>query len=502
MIKKIIKPALTAAIIAAAITSAVMTAPAADDAGIAAENLTGECTIISDGEAAENITSQCTIIADGKSAPRSLTDDSHYTYFECAGDSCVIEITSPRAVHGIYIEFAEMPAGRWYITPAERTSVLGSADYLHRYVDLSRYPTESLTLRFPFHVKISDIYILSEGVLPSWVQVWEPPYERADLMLMPTHSDDEHLFFAGILPYCSAHGIKAQVVYTVNHNDSLVRPHELLNGLWEAGVTHYPVIGKAPDLYSMGLSAAERVFAGAGYDHDYFVAWQVENLRRFKPLVVVEHADDGEYGHGAHILNNVTMKEAAELSADPESYPDSAEKYGVWDLPKLYVHVYGKRSIVLNWDEPLEYFGGRTAFQVSQDAYRHHESQQVFSSLSDWLYGKDGKSVTAAYQIGPNSPCRFGLYRTTVGEDIEKKSFFENVTLYPDEETPPDNGENPPPETDIPTDTDKNTHADTTEAESGTRSDSDRLIAGALIAAVLAVTVLSGAAVLVSKCRK
>lgn len=485
MINKLIRLALAGA--AAAVLMLTVTAvQAADDAQTEAENLTPDCTIT----------------ADGKTAPKSLTDNSHYTYFESSGDSCVIEITAPRAVHGIYIEFAEMPAERWYITPRERTAVLGSADYLHRYVDLTRYPSERLTIEFPFHVKISDIYLLSEGTLPSWVQVWDPPYERADLMLMPTHSDDEHLFFAGILPYCSANGIKAQVVYTVNHNDSLVRPHELLNGLWEAGVTHYPVIGKAPDLYSMGLSAAESVFTAAGYSHDFFVAWQVENIRRFKPLVVVEHADDGEYGHGAHILNNVTMKEAAELSADPSAYPDSAEKYGVWDLPKLYVHVYEKRTINLNWDDPLEYFGGRSAFQVSQDAYRHHRSQHVFSSLSDWLYGKDGVSVTAASQIGPNSPCRFGLYRTTVGEDIQKNSFFENVTLYPDEEMPPVNGENPPPETDISTDTDINAPADTEYKEDSPRGNGDRLIAVAIIAVVLAVTVLSGASVLVAKCRK
>ena len=464
---------------------------------------------------AENISPYCTFIADGKTAPRSLTDDSHYTYFEAEGDSCVIEISAPRAVHGIYIEFAEMPSHSWYIAPLERTVVLGSADYLHSYVDLSRYPSDSLTLKFPFHVKISDIYLLSEGELPSWVQVWEKPYKRADLMLMPTHSDDEHLFFAGILPYCSANGIKAQVVYTVNHNDSLVRPHELLNGLWEAGVTHYPVIGKAPDLYSMGLGAAESVFSAAGYSHDFFVEWQVENLRRFKPLVVVEHADNGEYGHGAHILNNVTMKEAAELSADPTKYPASAEKYGVWDLPKLYIHVYSKRTLTLNWDEPLEHFGGRSAFQVSQDAYRHHRSQHVFPSLSDWLYGKDGVSVTAAAQIGVNSPCRYGLYRSTVGDDIQKNSFFENLTLYPGEEespsTPESDDQTIPDESEASPGSESGTETlDPTHkkspAEAGERNGgvfgSDRLTAVAIITAASAAAAILSAAVLIPLRRK
>ena len=47
---------------------------------------------------------------------------------------------------------------------------------------------------------VCDISVFSEGDLPQWVQVWQPQCEKADIMLLSTHSDDEQLFFAGLLP--------------------------------------------------------------------------------------------------------------------------------------------------------------------------------------------------------------------------------------------------------------------------------------------------------------
>ena len=37
---------------------------------------------------------------------------------------------------------------------------------------------------------------LSAGELPDFVQIWNPPCEKADMMIITTHSDDEQLFFA------------------------------------------------------------------------------------------------------------------------------------------------------------------------------------------------------------------------------------------------------------------------------------------------------------------
>ena len=109
---------------------------------------------------------------------------------------------------------------------------------------------------------------------------------------------------------------------------------------------------------------------------------------------------------------------------DPEQFPESARQYGVWDIPKTYLHLYGENPIVMNWDIPLESFGGMTAYEVTRDlGFPCHVSQQIY--YSDFFRGME-----RAADITVNSPCEFGLFRSTVGEDTGKKDFFENVTTH------------------------------------------------------------------------
>jgi hypothetical protein len=51
----------------------------------------------------------------------------------------------------------------------------------------------------------------------------------------------------------------------------------------------------------------------------------------------------------------------------------------------------------------------------------------------EWIYGTDGK-LTKASQIKKYSPCQFGLYRSTVGADVLKNDFLENITTYAQQE--------------------------------------------------------------------
>jgi LmbE family N-acetylglucosaminyl deacetylase len=189
------------------------------------------------------------------------------------------------------------------------------------------------------------------------------------------------------------------------------RMHEALNGLWTVGVPNYPVVGPFDDKVASkdSLAAATEV-----YGHDAVLAFQVETLRRFKPLVVVGHDLKGEYGHGAHRLNALTLTEALELSGDAGSYPQSVAAYGLWDVPKAYLHLYAKNKIVMDWTVPLDSFAGRTAFDMAVEGYDKHVSQHRYAF---------------AVKLGGTwEDCRkFGLYRSTVGLDIEKNDLFENL---------------------------------------------------------------------------
>ena len=251
-------------------------------------------------------------------------------------------------------------------------------------------------------------------------------------MLFSSHADDEHLFFAGVLPYCAANGIEAQVVYMTNHNDNPIRNTELLNGLWAVGIRNYPVISRFPDLFSESLAEALRVYKSRGISQDDFTVFCVENIRRFKPLVAVGHDVNGEYGHGTHMMSAIALMKAVSLAGDESFHNESFEKYGVWDTPKTYIFLWNERRIVLRINEPLPFFDGKTAFQVSQYGFSYHKSQH-WTWFNGWLNGNAQAPITRSTQIRRYQPGNFGLYRTLVGDDsVDAVDFFENITLIKD----------------------------------------------------------------------
>ncbi|MBR5295567.1 MAG: PIG-L family deacetylase, partial [Clostridia bacterium] len=267
------------------------------------------------------------------------------------------------------------------------------------------------------------------GEVPSWVQRWEEPLEKADLCLFSSHADDEQLFFAGVLPYYAGEkGYAVQVIYFSDHNKKPLRRHELLSGLWAVGVKSYPVISSFPDRYSTSQAEAEKHLQESGFTREDVLSFQVEMIRRFQPLVVVGHDPSGEYGHGQHMLNSATLQEAVLSAGNEENFPDSAEKYGVWEVPKTYLHLLDENEIVMDWDTPLEFFGGKSAFEISQIGFSYHKSQHKYWFYT-WLFGENGK-IEKASQIKTYSPCKYGLFRSLVGPDLNKNDFFENLLTY------------------------------------------------------------------------
>ena len=303
--------------------------------------------------------------------------------------------------------------------------------FLHVFLDLEElfgYAPEAATLTFGSgEALLNELWAFGPGQVPDWVQQWMPPVEgAADLVLFSTHGDDEQLFFAGMLPYYSRElGYNVQVVYMTGHrNMSMRRSHEMLDGLWAVGVRHYPVFGSFGDYNSSSGAEAYQIYRNKGITREEILAFVVENVRRFHPKVAVGHDLQGEYGHGMHMVYAELLYEAVEISSDGSQFPESAERYGVWDVPKTYLHLYPESQIMMDWDVPLDSFGGMTAFEVTKElGFPCHISQQTYYS---WYFaGKD-----TAEEITEYSPREFGLYRSTVGEDVLKNDFFENVTTH------------------------------------------------------------------------
>lgn len=364
--------------------------------------------------------------------PAALADGNFRTR-ATVSEPLTIEGEEPAAA--LYLSFYETPTA---LTLSDGTrKVSYTASYLHEYIDLTELfgtAPRAVTLTFEETTELTDLYLLSPGVLPEWVQRWSPHCEKADLLLLSSHADDDQLFFAGVLPtYAGERGNRVQVVYFTDHKKEPHRRHELLNGLWTVGVTAYPVINTAfPDHYSASIPQAIATIARYGYTEEDAVRIQVELLRRFRPQVVLGHDLEGEYGHGMHRLSAACLTKSVPLAADPDYDPASAEKYGVWDTPKLYLHSYPQNEIVLNWDLPLKRFGGKTAYQMSREGFDCHVSQNIYW-FRQWLRGNRDE-YTSATQIQTYSPCKFGLYRTTVGPDWDKNDFFEHLMPYKEQE--------------------------------------------------------------------
>ncbi len=90
-----------------------------------------------------------------------------------------------------------------------------------------------------------------------------------------------------------------------------MREHEKLDGLWADGLRNYPVSGDCPDIYADTLKQAQ-----GQHDMEEVTGFLVEQIRRFRPQVVVTHDLNGEYGHGFHMLTAKAVTEAVEKAEE------------------------------------------------------------------------------------------------------------------------------------------------------------------------------------------
>lgn len=254
-------------------------------------------------------------------------------------------------------------------------------------------------------LSIREIYCFSEGERDTELaHIWQPQAEKADLMFIATHPDDELLWFGGAIPYYAGELKKAvQVVYATCSAD--FRRIELLDGLWHCGVRTYPTIGDFED-----FSDPDPKIILTAWGKDKILSYLVEEIRRCRPEVIVTQDAQGEYGHVQHIALVGCVREAVALAADGEYRPELGES---WQAKKLYLHL-GEGTTVMDWSRPLNRFNGRDGFEVAQEAFGYHKSQ-----------GADKYSVARPGEA--NDSTLFTLVFSAVGADTLGGDFLENV---------------------------------------------------------------------------
>ena len=100
--------------------------------------------------------------------------------------------------------------GKW------RTAASCGTDYLTGYVQLETPVSAVRIVPQSGRMYIAEVHVFAEGDAPDWVQRWEPPLEKADLLVISGHPDDEVLFMGGTIPYSAGQlGKAVQVAYIV-----------------------------------------------------------------------------------------------------------------------------------------------------------------------------------------------------------------------------------------------------------------------------------------------
>lgn len=369
---------------------------------------------------ANDITEDCKFKVCSSGRKYTLMTDKKYTsYWESNKIKTPwIAITAPegKPIAGLYVCFGNMPES-WEIQTSDDgkdwfTAVPGDTRFLHAYVALpqpAQHVRLAVTSEKKTALRINDLFVLSEGDLPDWVQVWQPTEEKADILFLSTHPDDELIFFGGAIPtYAVEQQRKVVVAYFSRSNTT--RSSELLNGLWHMGVRTYPVIGNFKDSYAKNLKAAYKSAGGK----DKVNEWIVGLYRQYKPEVVVTQDTNGEYGHKQHMMIADAAQNCIALAANEDEFTASTIAYGTWQVKKLYLHLYPENQITFDWTVPLKSMNGATGIELAEEAYTLHKTQ-----------ASSGMSVT---ETGTKYDNRvFGLAFTTVGEDVRKDDFLENI---------------------------------------------------------------------------
>lgn len=368
---------------------------------------------------AMDISDDCTFKgSSNKRKPTLLHDKKFTTSWESNKTKTPwLSVTAPAGmpIHGLYICFATMPE-QWEIQIADgkdwMTYQQGDTRFLHTYVNI---PDGAEKVRIistsekKTAMRINELYVLSEGDVPSWVQRWEPTHEKADILFISTHPDDELIFFGGAIPtYAAEQQRKVVVAYFTYSN--VARSSELLNGLWHMGVRNYPVIGEFRDAFAKNLTTAYKNAGGKNKVRE----WVTGLYRQYQPEVVVTQDKDGEYGHKQHIMVAEAARDCIELAATEGEFLDSFMKYGAWQVKKLYLHLWPENQITFDWNVPLISMNGSTGLELAAEAYTYHKTQ-----------ASSGFSVL---ETGAEYDNRlFGLAFSTVGEDVRKDDFLENI---------------------------------------------------------------------------
>ncbi|NLI55244.1 MAG: hypothetical protein GX417_13175 [Clostridiales bacterium] len=267
----------------------------------------------------------------------------------------------------------------------------------------------SITLASPTNMDICTAVVYGPNTIPKGYHPWNATPAKLDYLIIVAHPDDDVIFMGAIIPtYGVERGLNGTIVYTCSSNIRY-RCNEALNGAWVMGLRNHPIFANFPDILPSQREKWEFQFKLKKLTEYY-----VRIIRQYKPEVMISHDTEGEYGHWQHKNVSKAVCEAVISAADATYDPESVRQYGVFQVKKLYLHLYPENKIKLDVMSPLQEFNYLNIVDISRSAFQQHISQAQASHYDD---NNDG-----VYSLSD-----FGLYYSSVGADTTGSDMFENI---------------------------------------------------------------------------
>jgi len=324
------------------------------------------------------------------------------------------------------------------------------------------------------HIAITDNYFGIQGMTAGGDRVGLgeirfatepiPPrvLDKAWLMVVHAHPDDEAIFFGGTLPYYSqVLGLPTVLVDMTTGflNDdctqtanSDTREAEHREVAWRYGLPTIPVYPFFQDTWT-GIPAdiarnwdrwADCVEDGddVAEGQERASRYLAEQIRRYRPEVIATHDFGGEYGHGDHRATAHSTAAAWDLAADRDTViddganpPHTITPLGVvgdpWEAKKVYIHFYDQNRLFHDhWEE--------VTIDGDDDGLPDQTPREVANHAMDAYVSQGQPKVATVYDPlanGGNSwddyPSEWwGLHASTVGPDSVAGDFTIEGQLY------------------------------------------------------------------------
>ncbi len=236
---------------------------------------------------------------------------------------------------------------------------------------------------------------------------WQDQPEKAAIMLVHAHPDDEGIYFGGAITYYSVCRQLPMVVICMTNWDVPHRVEELKCAIWTYGLRNPPIFAPFADsCLGQDLQCCWDHWGGK----DNAVRYLTEQVRRYKPDVILCMDFNGEYGHPNHMGAGIAAADSFFAAPDPQRYPEQLSTLDTWQPKKCYVHLHSTNPVWHDWDITCDALNGLNTREVTDQGLACHVSQGE-------------KHVN----LGPWDARQWGLYGTVVGLDTYDSDFMQNI---------------------------------------------------------------------------